>query len=95
MSQAEYRCHRVGQVNCVQVQYFVFAKTLDEFIAQTLVNKQKAIDELIHPREGGQDNKTEESNEVYCLDFGKYNGRRLLRLRKNFFGTARFWEATQ
>ena len=84
MSQAEDRCHRVGQVNCVQVQYFVFADTLDEFIAQTLVNKQKVIDELIQPREGGQDNKTEESNEVYCFDFGKYNGRRLDQVPTNY-----------
>ena len=44
MSQAEDRCHRIGQRNSVLVQHIVFEGSLDAMIAQTLVRKQAVID---------------------------------------------------
>ena len=42
--QAEDRCHRIGQRDCVNVQYIVFAGSLDERIASTDICKQEVID---------------------------------------------------
>ena len=42
--QAEDRCHRIGQKDCVNVQYIVFAGSLDERIASTDICKQEVID---------------------------------------------------
>jgi len=42
--QAEDRCHRIGQKDCVNVQYLVFAGSLDERIAATDICKQEVID---------------------------------------------------
>jgi len=44
MSQAEDRCHRIGQRDSVLVQHIVFEGSLDAMIAQTLVRKQAVID---------------------------------------------------
>ena len=41
--QAEDRCHRIGQKDCVNVQYIVFAGSLDERIASTDICKQEVI----------------------------------------------------
>ena len=48
MAQAEDRCHRVGQErSSVQVQYFVFKGTLDEWIANSLLTKQFHINQIL------------------------------------------------
>ncbi len=44
MSQAEDRCHRIGQRDSVLVQHLVFEGSLDALVAQTLVRKQAVID---------------------------------------------------
>jgi SNF2 family DNA or RNA helicase len=44
MSQAEDRCHRIGQTGSVLVQHLVLEGSLDAKIAQTLVEKQNVID---------------------------------------------------
>ncbi len=44
MSQAEDRCHRLGQRDSVLVQHLVFEGSLDALIAQTLVRKQSIIE---------------------------------------------------
>ena len=44
MSQAEDRCHRIGQDNQVLVQHIVLENSIDAQLAKTLVEKQKVID---------------------------------------------------
>lgn len=44
MTQAEDRCHRIGQVNNVLVQHLVFDGSLDARIAEVLVAKQAIIE---------------------------------------------------
>lgn len=44
MSQAEDRCHRIGQKESVLVQHLVFDGSLDSIIAKRLIAKQAVID---------------------------------------------------
>lgn len=44
MSQAEDRCHRIGQKESVLVQYLVFDGSLDATMAQTLIKKSRVAD---------------------------------------------------
>jgi len=48
MSQAEDRCHRIGQGNSVLIQHIVFEGSLDCFIAKKLVKKQTAINAVLN-----------------------------------------------
>ena len=80
MSQAEDRCHRVGQQDCVQVQYFVFRNTLDEWIARSLVRKQMDIDKALTVVEVG------DVPNRYEFDFGKHEGVRLEDVPKSYLG---------
>jgi SWI/SNF-related matrix-associated actin-dependent regulator of chromatin subfamily A-like protein 1 len=43
MSQAEDRCHRIGQKNSVLVQHLAFENSLDVNIAKALIRKQSII----------------------------------------------------
>ena len=47
MSQAEDRCHRIGQTQSVLVQHLVLDGTLDATMAHTLVEKQEVIDKAL------------------------------------------------
>ena len=47
MSQAEDRCHRIGQQNQVLVQHLVFEDSIDVRMARTLIEKQRIIDEAL------------------------------------------------
>ena len=47
MSQAEDRCHRIGQLDSVLVQHLVIDGSLDARIAQTLVSKQNVLDRAL------------------------------------------------
>ena len=49
MTQAEDRCHRVGQNSrsSVLIQYFVFWDTIDKWIARQLVSKNENIDRAL------------------------------------------------
>lgn len=47
MSQAEDRCHRIGQQESVLVQHIVLEDSLDAHIAATLVQKQEVIDKAL------------------------------------------------
>lgn len=55
VSQAEDRCHRIGQRESVLVQHLVFDGSMDATIAKTIVRKQrvidKALDGKIQPRQ--------------------------------------------
>lgn len=47
MSQAEDRCHRIGQKNSVLVQHLVLENSLDARIAEKLIKKQEVIDKAL------------------------------------------------
>lgn len=47
MTQAEDRCHRIGQMDFVLVQHLVLEKSLDASIARTLVRKQATLDRVL------------------------------------------------
>lgn len=51
MSQAEDRCHRIGQANSVLVQHIVFTESLDAKMAKTLVDKQRVIERGLDKRD--------------------------------------------
>lgn len=72
MAQAEDRCHRVGQSNSVQVEYYVFKNTIDEWVAQSLLSKQSNIDQILPIKAGSNP-----STSSYTFDFGKHAGLRL------------------
>jgi SWI/SNF-related matrix-associated actin-dependent regulator 1 of chromatin subfamily A len=47
VSQAEDRCHRIGQKDCVTVQHIVLAGSLDERMTNTIIRKQEIIDKAL------------------------------------------------
>ena len=47
MSQAEDRCHRIGQSDHILVQHLVLAGSIDAQLAHALVDKQKVIDKAL------------------------------------------------
>ncbi|KAL7571468.1 hypothetical protein ACA910_019221 [Epithemia clementina (nom. ined.)] len=47
LTQAEDRCHRVGQPYSVQVDYCVFKGTIDEWIAKQNLDKQDVINQVM------------------------------------------------
>ncbi len=77
MSQAEDRCHRVGQLDSVQVQYYVFKDTIDEWIAKSLLYKQSTIDQILPEKLAGVESG-------YSFDFGKHEGQRLEDVPRNY-----------
>ena len=48
ISQAEDRCHRIGQKDCVNVYHLVFDGSLDVKMAKTIIEKQRVIDGLVN-----------------------------------------------
>lgn len=48
LSQAEDRCHRIGQVESVLIQHLVLEGSLDAHIAETIVEKQRIIDRALN-----------------------------------------------
>lgn len=48
LSQAEDRCHRIGQNNSVLVQHLVIDNSIDSFMAKKIVEKQKVLDKLLN-----------------------------------------------
>jgi len=53
VTQAEDRCHRIGQKDSVNIYHLVLEESLDCTIAKTIVNKQavidRALDEVVEP----------------------------------------------
>ena len=47
LSQAEDRCHRIGQTGSVLVQHLVLEGSLDSVMAKKIVGKQRVIDEAL------------------------------------------------
>jgi SWI/SNF-related matrix-associated actin-dependent regulator of chromatin subfamily A-like protein 1 len=54
MSQAEDRCHRIGQPNPVLIQHFVLDGSLDAQMAEVLIRKQSVIDQALDSGGGGR-----------------------------------------
>jgi SWI/SNF-related matrix-associated actin-dependent regulator of chromatin subfamily A-like protein 1 len=72
MSQAEDRCHRIGAAESIQIEYFVFQNTIDEWIARSLMTKQANIDRILP-----NNVEIDETVGSYTFDFGIYEGIRL------------------
>ncbi|KAL7534609.1 hypothetical protein ACHAXR_005990 [Thalassiosira sp. AJA248-18] len=70
MAQAEDRCHRVGQRDSVQVDYFVFKGTIDGWMARQLARKSQGIRRTLTQ----SSRKSSTHRNCYKLDFGKYKG---------------------
>lgn len=47
LKQAEDRLHRVGQKDCVNIQYLVFPNTIDELILRVVLQKEKVSKEVV------------------------------------------------
>jgi SWI/SNF-related matrix-associated actin-dependent regulator 1 of chromatin subfamily A len=47
VSQAEDRCHRIGQTDSVLVQHLVFDDSIDARMAEIIVQKQAMIDSAL------------------------------------------------
>ena len=52
MTQAEDRCHRIGQAESVLVQHLVFEDSLDATMAKKIVEKQKVIEQALDLEKG-------------------------------------------
>ena len=48
VSQAEDRCHRIGQNNYVLVQHLVLENSLDAVMAKTLIRKQSIVEKTLN-----------------------------------------------
>jgi uncharacterized protein (DUF3820 family) len=77
MTQAEDRCHRIGQLNSVRVQYYVIKDTIDEWLAKSLLFKQRNIDQILPEKVGGVETG-------YVFSFGKHAGLRLEDVPRNY-----------
>ena len=55
LSQAEDRCHRMGQKDAVNVYYLLAAGTIEEKIAKLLDNKRKVVDAILDGRSTEQE----------------------------------------
>jgi SWI/SNF-related matrix-associated actin-dependent regulator 1 of chromatin subfamily A len=47
LSQAEDRCHRIGQQDSVLVQHVMFENSIDAYLAQKIVSKQEIIEQAV------------------------------------------------
>jgi len=54
MTQAEDRCHRIGQKNAVLVQHLVLDGSLDARMAKVVVKKQKIVNQALDVMPGTQ-----------------------------------------
>lgn len=52
ISQAEDRCHRIGQKESVLIQHLILEGSLDERVVGVLINKQEIIDKALDKPEG-------------------------------------------
>jgi SNF2 family DNA or RNA helicase len=52
LSQAEDRCHRIGQKDCVLIQHLILEGSLDERVVGVVIAKQGVIDQALDKPEG-------------------------------------------
>lgn len=50
-SQAEDRCHRIGQENAVNVWYIIAKNTIEEYIQEVVEKKRELIDKIYHSKD--------------------------------------------
>lgn len=50
ISQAEDRCHRIGQTGSVHVEHLVFEGSLDSRLVEVLIDKQRVLDAVLDDR---------------------------------------------
>ena len=67
LTQAEDRCHRIGQKNAVSIYYLIASGTIDEKIARMLDSKRKVLDSVLDGKE------TEEESLLSAL-INEYKG---------------------
>ena len=76
MSQAEDRCHRIGQQSSVLVQHLVLAGSLDSYISKMLIQKQDVIDRSLDRRESKpQEDRTNGRREGSDADLPRADAR--------------------
>ena len=51
LTQAEDRCHRIGQKNVVNIYYLLGTETIEEKIARMLDSKRKVLDAVLDGKE--------------------------------------------
>lgn len=78
VSQAEDRCHRIGQTDSVLVQHLVIDGSIDAKMAHTIVAKQRVIDAALDKEHA---NKVEQAQEIASADEKKAATKRLQRER--------------
>ena len=65
LSQAEDRCHRIGQKNAVNIYYLLASDTIDEKIASLIDQKRKVLDSVLDGKESDQGSMLSELMEIY------------------------------
>jgi len=51
LTQAEDRCHRIGQHDSVLVQHIIYENSVDAYLAQKIVAKQDIIEQVVDMEE--------------------------------------------
>jgi SWI/SNF-related matrix-associated actin-dependent regulator of chromatin subfamily A-like protein 1 len=65
LSQAEDRCHRIGQKNSVAIYYLLAERTIEEKIARMLDRKRKVLDSVLDGKETEQESLLSELINAY------------------------------
>ena len=79
MTQAEDRCHRVGQADSVRIEYFVFKDTIDEWLSRSLLFKQSKINEILPEKFSST-----HEHLGYTFNFGKHSKSEVWQLTAKF-----------
>ena len=65
LSQAEDRCHRIGQKNSVTIHYLLAANTIEEKIANLIDSKRKVLDSVLDGKDTEQQSLLSELLNTY------------------------------
>lgn len=69
--QAEDRCHRIGQKNCVNIYYLLANNTIEERIAELLDKKRKVLDAVLDGKETTPESMLSELMKSYTNGYEK------------------------
>lgn len=73
ISQAEDRCHRIGQKDSVLAQHLVLEASLDAYMLKNVINKQNIIDQAIDAAGGNVEEAKKKMKVSYSVEGAKYN----------------------